>query len=94
MNKDADERFQTGREMFAALSEVRPQFDDDAVLTPVEPGSVQAATTDSDEEEDEMKTSAAWSPLQWQCTVIPATCKVVTMSAIWSGGISQRPLPG
>ena len=59
--KEADERFQTGREMFAALSEVRSQFDDDAVLTPVEPSSVQAATPDSDEEEDEMKTSAAWT---------------------------------
>ncbi|MEH6516909.1 MAG: protein kinase [Halioglobus sp.] len=32
--KDADERYQTGREMFAAFSEVRSQFSDDDVLTP------------------------------------------------------------
>ena len=31
--KDPDERFQTGRELFAAMSEVRSQFNDDDVLT-------------------------------------------------------------
>ena len=31
--KEPDERFQTGREMFAAFSEVRSQFNDDDVLT-------------------------------------------------------------
>ncbi len=31
--KEADERFQTGREMFAAFSEVRGEFNDDDVLT-------------------------------------------------------------
>ncbi|MEP4484925.1 MAG: protein kinase [Halioglobus sp.] len=58
--KEADDRFQTGREMFAALTEVRSQFDDEAILTTVDPGTVQAAA-EIDEEEDEMKTSAAWT---------------------------------
>ena len=31
--KDADERFQTGREMFAAFSEVRSEFSDEDILT-------------------------------------------------------------
>ncbi|MEP0202601.1 MAG: protein kinase [Halioglobus sp.] len=58
--KEAGDRYQTGREMFAALSEVRSNFDDEAILTEVDPGSVQAAP-EIEEEEDEMKTSAAWT---------------------------------
>ncbi len=32
--KDVDERFQTGRDLFAAFSEVRGEFSDDDILTP------------------------------------------------------------
>lgn len=60
--KEPDERFQTGREMFAAFSEVRSQFNDDDVLTEAKE---RPAPDPEDEDATSVEIGAVGSGASW-----------------------------
>ena len=60
--KEPDERFQTGREMFAAFSEVRSQFNDDDVLTEARE---RPAPDPDDEDATSVEIGAVGSGASW-----------------------------
>ena len=60
--KEPDERFQTGREMFAAFSEVRGQFNDDDVLTEAKE---RPAPDPDDEDATSVEIGAVGSGASW-----------------------------
>ncbi|MFT5482556.1 MAG: serine/threonine-protein kinase PpkA [Halieaceae bacterium] len=47
MAKDADDRYQTGKELFAAFMQASAGFDDDAILTPAHPKASRISAADS-----------------------------------------------
>ena len=49
MAKDADDRYQTGKELFAGFMEASADFDDDAILTPAHPKAIHKSTPESTE---------------------------------------------
>ncbi|MEP1470939.1 MAG: protein kinase [Halieaceae bacterium] len=60
--KEPDERFQTGRELFAAMSEVRSQFNDDDVLTEARE---RPAPDPDDEDATSVEIGAVGSGASW-----------------------------